>query len=588
MAMRINAHGLTIIKRANLVNRNNKMSLIFRLQLVALFAAVLITFSLAIILQQATIAQAQTIAAQYKPQLVTTNNPIDKVTFFANNIVPTVTVTLNGEDGRLSNKQDNFFMVDDQRNEFPSAIAYNTKSQTYYIAIATSAGQNIGAGKIRIGKNRGDNYLFESKQDLNAKDLAFGTPIALAVINDINGTPKGLAVLSVFFDIDPLVSSKSDTISLVIYKLNSDGMVMLNNENKPVKTILFSTKSNKDNPLPTPPLINNGRIADFSFGGMAVDNNGNLYVSLSSKADSKQNDNKVIGNIFVYKVKDSDGLPVINVPPDKFLASDDISGASSIIALNNNRMAAFVFVIANGNVSTSQILIYRDIDNNLMADGTPDIFYTEKDDNSTEKSFSASIKKIGAAYATTKMNFITDAHGNNNRALFSFFNKQISGLAVVNGAGTDAIKAVDAPSVAGIAGFITCVGFSVESSAMQSGDTQLPQVSAVQITDANGAEQDQFMLGQNVSIRIQASDNISVKSFSIALIDKKKNKIVFNGNQFNVEPPMANVDTIFTVTLPDIKNLKKKPKTYFLMVKAQDQANNQSESFTSRDFIISR
>jgi hypothetical protein len=125
---------------------------------------------------------------------------------------------------------------------------------------------------------------------------------------------------------------------------------------------------------------------NFSFGGMALDSHGTLYVNADTKMLKGTQAQFELGTILAINDSDGDGIPdKVNVftttsqadplnplTASSIVATDDPSGGVDVYLFG----CSSNFTDSKGNRNPAQIVKYVDADGNFEADGDPTVFYT--------------------------------------------------------------------------------------------------------------------------------------------------------------------------------------------------------------------
>lgn len=440
----------------------------------------------------------QHIFNQIAPTAIPAGTSISNVSFFGIDTSSSVVVSADTNGDRVPDVNDTFITSDDPANEITTAMTISKTTGKIYIGVVAADGPNKQMGQIIITDN--------AKQDFHAtKQSSFsigkGTPLGLTTIS----SPKGdiLVVATLFFAQDLFDITDQDSYTIVAYLPNSDGIV----DGKTKVNILAPNST-----LGT-------RIINFGFGALATDAKGNLYANVAAKF-KLANILQFTGAIAVFTDTNNDLIPdKVSVFVSPSSVDLNPATASSIVPTINAKGENQFFVYGINDVfnKPSQIIIYTDLDNDLKADKTTNIFFTG---SPQLQGIVGAFGKGTSAITTSRLAY------SDGEALFSFAsfdntgNKVIDGGVALlrdNGTGTTskATQVFSAPKTDQTVSIITFV-----VGVPGSNDKTPPVVKIL-----NPSSGDKLSSGSPFTINFSSSDDTGVISYNILL--------AVNGNTFN-------------------------------------------------------
>jgi len=419
-----------------------------------------------------------------EPKVIPAGTKANRVTFTANETTGQLTAIADTNDD-LTPEAREVFATADQNAVFTS-FAVSRRTRKHYAGSISFDGPDAGMGKISIIDNDADSTYKGTVS--GSFSVGPGTPIGMALIN----SPQGdiLVVASYFFEAAVFDLAATDKFTVTAYLPGANGvpdgtqsMVI------PINTQTFNA----------------------TFGGMATDSKGNLFINLVS---INATSGALNGLIAVFS--DTDG----NLVPDTgkvFAARSDadnlnpLSASSIVVKPGPNGVGTQMITYSNneifGGLNRSQIAVYTDADNDLDADGPPKIFLTVP---TQFRGFFTDFGDGTSAIFSTTMDFGDD------RAAFSYItvagnNIAQAGVALVrdngNGFGTGTAALIENPPAMGLFNVVR----GVPNNSVPA-DATPPTVA---VTSPNGGEM--VMGGTNLSITFTSSDDTAVTTHDINL-----------------------------------------------------------------------
>jgi hypothetical protein len=413
------------------------------------------------------------------PLAIPAGTSLNSVAFFGIDLTSSVKAVAdtNGDLIPDSTATEDFIQSADPENEIISALAFSRKSGRFYAGVAIAGGRRLGNGDIIVFNNPSGNF---QGNKLGMFTSGAGTPIGMAVIDGPNGDI--LIVASVeFVGANFLAFNAADNLRITAYLPGASG---------------FPDGTQKMDILPAGSKLGQN-VINRSFGGMTVDEKGNLFVNIATRTSGSLG-----GAILVFKDANGDSVPEMGSVFASGSQTDlNAITATSIVALGGGRLAALGISVFQG--QTDQIVIYNDADGNLVADGPPTVFAT------LPEQFTATIFSFGTGSSTAASAQLDFADG---QALFSFVTLNSSnaitdsGAAIVKEGGAP-VKIFEAAKSGDSFGVLTFV-----KGIPRATDNTPP---TVKVNMPNGGET--VSSGTQLAISFTSSDTVGVASHDIGL-----------------------------------------------------------------------
>lgn len=417
------------------------------------------------------------------PSAIPAGTSRTSVTFIPDDVSSTVQVVAdtNGDLVLDPNATEQFFETDDPNSQLISSMAFGSTTGKYYIGVVDFDGANIGMGQVIITDNSTGNFKSTRNGMFSA---GAGTPVGMAV----QSTPAGdiLYVASVEFsgdrylDLDP-----TDGFRVTAYMPGPGGV---------------PDGSMKMDVITKGGLTLGGTAVNRSFGGIAVDDKGNLYLQVGVRTAMS------LGGVIIV-LSDSDGNMIADMPAIYAGTTEDDPNpatAASLVVLPGGKLAAYGLRIFAD--TTTQVVIYTDADGDLKADGAPTVFSSLPE---TSIGIAGSFGEGTSAVSITRMDF-ADGQALVSLAtltpdLSSFAGSTLS-MIKDNGTGVGGAPVTIIEGGSSVPFFTAIIGVP------RKGDATPPTVAVV---SPNGGE---IATGNTMlPISFTSSDNVSVASHDIAL-----------------------------------------------------------------------
>lgn len=415
-----------------------------------------------------------------EPKVIPAGTKANRVTFTANETTGQLTAIADTNDDLTPEAREVFAMAD--QNSVFTSFAVSRRTRKHYAGSISLDGPEAGMGKISIIDNDADSTY---KGTVSGSFLVGpGTPTGIAIIN----SPQGdiLLVASFFFELGRFDGTANDKFTVTAYLPGANGV----------------PDGTQSMVLPINPDFNS------TFGGMTTDSKGNLFINLTTTED-----NSVGGLIAVFSDTNGDSIPDAG---KLFADSTDtdlnpLTASSIVVKPNPTGTGSRIIVYGNnevfGGLNRSQIAIYTDANDDLVADGPPRVFFTAP---TQFRGFATDFGDGSSTVFTTSMDFGDD------RAAFSYItvagnNIAQGGVALVrdngNGVGTGTAPLIENPPAMGLYNVVS----GVPNNSVPADGTP----PTVAVTSPNGGEM--VMGGTNLSITFTSSDDTAVTTHDINL-----------------------------------------------------------------------
>ncbi|HNH82367.1 MAG TPA: hypothetical protein PL157_08325, partial [Acidobacteriota bacterium] len=416
------------------------------------------------------------------PKAIQAGTALSKVTFYGNGATTVLAAADTNDDKVPDGSARETFTAGDPNTEDFAAVAASAKTQKVYAGSFAFDGPTITEGTLTVLDNPNGDFKGNVIREFS---IGKGMPAAIAV----KDSPAGdiVIVMSVYFQAaSPFDFTDGDFLSITAYLPGADGT---------------PDGSQKVDVLPARALSLGGDPVVFSFGGMALSQNGNLIANLVAKNDA---DGFAGGATFVFVDNDGDGIPDNQNPPTAFAQFNDANAANLITAASVVPLEGGKIGVLSADVFSDvemEIFVYNDANGDGKADDVGTKIFNE----------SRTLPGILLIYGEGTSGYLVNRMaGSGDKLIFSFIDFQNgprgSGLASVPVAGGNATKAFDVNNVQ--SEIIACVA----TASGVSSDSVPP---TVQVISPNGGETVQS--GTELSISWTSSDDKGVTSQDISL-----------------------------------------------------------------------
>ncbi|MBI4747050.1 MAG: hypothetical protein HY774_01055 [Acidobacteria bacterium] len=475
------------------------------------------------------------------PQTIQPGTALDKVTFYGNGITSLIAAADTNND-RIpdGNARETFTTGDPELEEF-TALAVSSQTQRVYAGSLVFEGPAANEGILTVFDN--SNGSFKGTV-LRKIPLGKGMPVGIVIKH--SGDGDIVIVMSVYYQAaSPFTLTEGDFVSITAYLPGPDG----------------SPDGNRNvDVLPAGQLKLGLDLVAFSFGGIALSQNGNLIANLVAK---NAIDGFAGGAVFVFTDNNGDGIPDNLVPPALFAQFSDQNIANLIAATSVVPLAGGKIGVLSADIfsdSETEIFVFNDADGDGKVSDTGTKIFNE----------SLAFPGILLLFEGTSGYVVNRMTGAGDKLIFSFINFQGeprgSGLASVSIGGSTADKAFDVSNPQ--AEIVTCVA----SLSGSSPDTVPP---TVQVTSPNGGET--VRPGTELEIRWTSSDDKGVVTQGISLSGDSGTSF-----GFTVATGLAGETTSFRFVVPNGLGTQNGR----IRVTARDSAGNIDADLSDQDFVI--
>lgn len=486
------------------------------------------------------------------PRAIRSNIPNSSVSFFATSGSSDITAIADINDDQLldvSAKETLFSLTD--KNEVAISFAVGKKSGKFYLGTINKTTQ---MGSVTIIDNLDGSYQGTKKKSFS---IGKGSPMSMSVLETSKG--DALIVGQLFVEKQGINDpSPNDFFSISAYLPASDGLP----DSTKVVEIL---RPNQD-------VF--GATFNFSFGGMALDSKGNLYVNLAdtSRAGS------IGGTLSVFSDSDGDEIPdKLGSFVDQNTGTPAQITASSIVIEPNPNGGNNIFFFTCSDLifapSAPVVSVYFDKDGDLKADQRSESFFR------LSRGFYSVLRSLGqgtSAFITSRMAL------SNGQGIVSYVegSKPSAGLGInISNSGVMYFNKSTGETIPGLLTANKVNGvFDVFS--MVSGYPTKPQAvdktaPTVQIMSPNGGEM--VTNGSMLSIAFSSKDDVGVVSQDINLSTD-------GGLTFPVKVASGLAGNAQSFSFPIPSSLENTMAR--IQVIAKDQAGNVGMDSSDSDFVI--
>ncbi|HNG93767.1 MAG TPA: hypothetical protein PLB32_13275 [Acidobacteriota bacterium] len=474
------------------------------------------------------------------PQAIQPGTALEKVTFYGNGITSIIAAAdTNNDKIPDGNARETFTAGNPELEEF-TALAVSARTQKVYAGSLLFEGTNANEGVLTVLENPTGNFKGTIVRKI---PLGKGMPVGIVVKN--SGDGDIVIVMSVYYQASPFILTDGDFVSITAYLPGPDGI---------------PDGSRKVDVLPAGQLLLGLDQVAFSFGGMALSQNGNLIANLVAK---NAIDGFAGGALFVFTDNDGDGIPDNLMAPTRFAEFSDQNVANLIAATS-------VVPLAGGKIGVLGADIFSDAETEIFVYTDPDGDGRASDSGTKIFNESLSLPGILLLFEGTSGYVVNRMAGAGDKLIFSFINFQGeprgSGLASVSISGSTADKAFDVSNSQ--TEIVTCV-------ASLSGSSSDMVPPTVQVISPNGGET--VRPGAELEIRWTSSDDKGVVTQGISLSGDSGNSV-----SFTVATGLAGETTSFRFVVPNGLGTQNGR----IRVTARDSAGNIDADLSDQDFVI--
>ncbi|HNJ42616.1 MAG TPA: hypothetical protein PKZ53_19165, partial [Acidobacteriota bacterium] len=243
------------------------------------------------------------------PQAIQPGTALEKVTFYGNGITSIIAAADTNNDKIPDGTARETFTAGNPELEEFTALAVSARTQKVYAGSLLFEGTNANEGVLTVLENPTGNFKGTIVRKI---PLGKGMPVGIVVKN--SGDGDIVIVMSVYYQASPFILTDGDFVSITAYLPGPDGI---------------PDGSRKVDVLSAGQLLLGLDQVAFSFGGMALSQNGNLIANLVAK---NAIDGFAGGALFVFTDNDGDGIPDNLMAPTRFAEFSDQNVANLIAA----------------------------------------------------------------------------------------------------------------------------------------------------------------------------------------------------------------------------------------------------------------